>query len=90
MNSGTTRIDDDFAARGFETVGVWITLGATKRGEITLLVPRATPDEAFIELSFVVRDLEVGGSNPLAPTTSTLIFIGLHIERLRFLQFPAT
>jgi len=24
MNGGTIRIDDDFAARGFDTVGAWI------------------------------------------------------------------
>jgi hypothetical protein len=27
------------------------------------------PEKPFMELSFIVRDQEVGGSNPLAPTT---------------------
>ena len=30
--------------------------------------PVSEPDKAFMELDFMVRDQEDGGSNPLAPT----------------------
>ena len=43
-------------------------LGTTKRGEITFLVPQATPDKAFMGFRRLVRDQEVDGSNPFAPT----------------------
>ena len=45
-------------------------LGTTKRGEIRLWIPQATPDKAFRIFVTLVRDQEVDGSNPFAPTTS--------------------
>ncbi len=45
-------------------------VGTTKRGEIRLWIPQATPDKAFRILVTLVRDQEVDGSNPFAPTTS--------------------
>jgi hypothetical protein len=35
-----------------------------------ILIPQATPAEAYMGLVILVRDQEVDGSNPLAPTTS--------------------
>src|SRR5438045_8897693 len=45
-------------------------LGTTKRGETRLWIPQATPDKAFRIFVTLVRDQEVDGSNPFAPTTS--------------------
>ena len=39
--------------------------------------PYATPPKRLRIFETTVRDQEVGGSNPLAPTTKTLPFIGL-------------
>jgi hypothetical protein len=45
-------------------------LGTTKRGEIRLWIPQATPDKAFRISVTLVRDQEVDRSNPFAPTIS--------------------
>ena len=37
---------------------------------MSVLSPEATPDKALRIFATLVRDQEVGGSNPLAPTTS--------------------
>ena len=60
-------------------------LGTTKRGEIRFWIPQATPDKAFRIFATLVRDQEVDGSNPFAPTNlleSATYKTGKRIERL--------
>jgi hypothetical protein len=50
-----------------------------KGGSCSAIRRRFNALDYFVALHLVVRDQEVEGSNPFAPTTFTLIFIGLFI-----------